>query len=250
MGLSSQAPSPLPRPCQLPPAPPPPCLVFRAIKEVGSCYLNSCLRAIKRSGRQTWSWHNTLYSAPTPSPCPFHPCQGHRSYKARDTNSGSPFLGSSSCLRNFLNSNAFQQHPECKKLFYIPFSLSHIRTHTHTQCFSSACCVMGPWECWATFYPWLCPFFQSLYLTSLVLKGISQVRAPVVPEACNYARGSDLESENGPQGVCEPQKPPAAVAFGFMCFFFFFFPQLQVGSQSRYETTAPESWRATATGTK
>ena len=59
-----------------------------------------------------------------------------------------------------------------------------------------------------------------------------------MPEACEYARGSDLESENGPQGVCEPQQPPAAAAFGFMCFFS---PQLQVGSQSRYETTAPES---------
>lgn len=64
-------------------------------------------------------------------------------------------------------------------LLHPSFSLSHIHTHPHTQCFCSACCVTVPWECWATFYPWLCPFFQSLYLTSLVLKGISQVRAPV-----------------------------------------------------------------------
>ena len=131
----------------------------------------------------------------------------------------------------------------------LSLSLSHIHTHPHTQCFSSACCVTVPWECWATFYPWLCPFFQSLYLTSLVLKGISQVRAPVSarslrlcqrfwPGAWEWTSGSLWASAT-------------ACSHGIwvhVCFFFS--PQLQVGSQSRYETTAPESWRTTATGTK
>lgn len=130
-------------------------------------------------------------------------------------------------------------------LLHPPLS-PHIRTHTHTQCFSSACCVAALGVLSYILSLALSLFFQSLYLTSLVLKGISQVRGSSSARSCDYARGSDLESENGPQGVCEPlqKAPPAAVAFVSMCvclFVFFLIPQLQVGSQSRYETTAPES---------
>ena len=84
--------------------------------------------------------------------------------------------GSSSCPRISLNSNVFRQHPGCKKRLCIP-SVSHI--HTHSDSALAVLAVDGALGVLSCILSLLCPFFQSLYLTSLALKGISQVRAPV-----------------------------------------------------------------------
>lgn len=152
--------------------------------------------------------------------------------------------GSSSCPRISLNSNVFRQHPGCKKLLYVP--LSHI--HTHWDSASAVLAVNGALGVLSYILSLLCPFFQSLYLTSLALKGISQVRAPV------SARSLRLHQRFWP-GVWEWASgglwaSETACGGGIWIHVRFFLSQLQVGSQSRYETTAPESWRTTATGTK
>ena len=154
--------------------------------------------------------------------------------------------GSSSCPRISLNSNVFRQHPGCKKRLYIP-SVSHIHTHSDSALAVLAVdCALGVLSCILSL---LCPFFQSLYLTSLALKGISQVRAPA------SARSLRLHQRFWP-GVWEWTSGSLWASFetacggGIWAHVCFFFSQLQVGSQSRYETTAPESWRTTATGTK
>lgn len=64
-----------------------------------------------------------------------------------------------------------------------------------------------------------------------------------MPEAAIMPEVLTLESENGPQGVCEFQKLACSggiCVHVFVCLFFFN-SMFQVGSQSRYETTAPES---------
>lgn len=161
----------------------------------------------------------TQYSFIHPSP------QRHRSHKYE-----APILhfpsGSSSCL---WNRGQLEHFPAVILLLPCSFARPSPPQHPLPHCSGSTCCVTEAWEYWARFYPWLCLFFffQNLYLTSLALRGISQVRARVSAKGLGLHQEFRIQSPRMDlwEFVNVSGRPQKHVG---LCGLFFFFPLRRV----------------------